>query len=131
LKEAFVWLENFVSEEGSVKLRVEVTEESLEKGNYEFCTIQIREEETNHEITGRSRSTNTYNLAQDNLIRDFASLLGNERTADLKISVVSSDHMEEKTQVKVFCGHKVILSGMFRAVQFNYIRIFNDYLRGY
>jgi len=45
-KRGFAWLEKLVSEGGSVKLRVEVTKESLEKGNNEFCTIQIRDGKT-------------------------------------------------------------------------------------
>jgi len=116
LKRSFAWLQKFVSEEGSVKLRVEVTE-SLEIGNI-FCTTNVGEDKTNLDTARSTRSTNTDNLARDNLIRDFDSLLGDERTADLKLSVVSSGQMGEEKQVKVFCGHKAILSGMFIAAQF-------------
>jgi len=58
-----------------------------------------------------SKSKESNNLAREHLIRDVASLLGDETTADLKISVCSVLNGEKL--VRVFCGHKAILSGMF------------------
>jgi len=78
----------------------------LEKDN-EFCTTKILTEEKKFDIL---RFTTTNNLTRDDITRDFASLLGDKTTADLKITVFSA--VDDEKDVRVFCAHKAILSGM-------------------
>jgi len=104
---AMNWLLNFMSKDGSVKLRLEFTQQQLQNGS-EFCLITTTKNGTNLVDLSRSRKSN--NFSRDHLIRDVASLLGDETTADVKISVCSTFNGEK--QVRVFCGHTAILSGM-------------------
>jgi len=108
--DAVDWLVKFTSEDHSVKIRLEFTQQ-LQNGS-EFCLITTTKNGKNLVDLSRSRKSN--NLSREHLIRDVASLLGDETTADLKISVCSVLNGEK--QVRVFCGHKAILSGIFYAL---------------
>jgi len=90
-------------------LRFDVTEYQNEEN--EFCRTIITQGKELDVL--RTRSIN--NLTRDNLVIDFASLLGDEATSDMKISV--SALLEEGHEVKVFFGHKAILAGMFHCIK--------------
>jgi len=74
-------LYDYETSEGLLTLRFDVTEYQDEEN--EFCrTIITRDKDLD---ILRTRSIN--NLTRDNLIMDFTSLLGDEATSDIKISV--------------------------------------------
>jgi len=98
-------LHDYETSEGLLTLRFDVTEYQDEEN--EFCRTIIKRDKELDVL--RTRSIN--NLTRDNLIMDFTSLLGDEATSDIKISVSSPSG--EGDEIKVFFGHKELLSGKF------------------